>query len=222
MIPGNVMPGERVSSWQRRMAPLMVAAVVTTALFFAVITVREFGRIQAWLVSQSPPAPAATAPSGINPATFDQQMQQASARESFALEREAMARRYNQGNLLIATRLWTRMMGFVTGMILALIGAAFVLGKLSEDISELSASSSNVSVSLKSASPGIILCVLGTFLMAMTIWVPVDLSTRDAALYVGSGQATTGTLDTNEAVSPASPDTDDDSPFRGDQNTESK
>jgi hypothetical protein len=202
------------------MAPLMVAAVVTTALFFAVITVREFCKIEAWLISQSPPAPAVTAASGIQPTTFEQQIQLASMRESFALEREAMARRYNQGNLLIATRLWTRMMGFVTGMILALIGAAFVLGKLSEDTSELTANSHAVSLSLKSASPGIILCVLGTILMSMTIWVTVDLSTKDAALYVGSGaeSGNTGKLGNGEAVSPASPDTDGDSPFRGEVN----
>jgi hypothetical protein len=211
------MPADRVSSWQRRMAPLMVGAVVATALFFAVISVREFGKIETWLVSQSSPAPT-TAASGIQPATFDQQLQLSSAREGFALEREAMARRYNQGNLLIATRLWTRMMGFVTGMILALIGAAFVLGKLSEDTSELMATSSNVSVSLKSASPGIILCVLGTILMAMTIWVPVDLSTHDAALYVGQNAGLTDTsLGNTQAISPASPGTDDDSPYRNNQ-----
>lgn len=217
------MPGDRASSWQRRMAPLMVAAIVATALFFAFMTVREFGRIETWLFSQSPPAPAVTASAGIQPATFEQQLQQASARESFALEREAMARRYNQGNLLIATRLWTRMMGFVTGMVLALIGAAFVLGKLSEDTSELSAGGSNVSVSLKTASPGIILCVLGTVLMGMTIWVPVDLSTRDAALYVGPGATDlSGRLGAGEAASPASPETDNDSPYRGNQNKQDK
>jgi hypothetical protein len=45
-----------------------------------------------------------------------------------ALERELIARRYDQVNLTVTTRLWTRLMGFITGMILALVGAAFVLG----------------------------------------------------------------------------------------------
>lgn len=212
------MPGDRVGAWQRRMAPLMVAAVVVTALFFAVITVIEFRKLEAWLFDQSLPALATTAARPvIEPTTFEQQLALDSSRQAYALEREAIARRYNQGNLLIATRLWTRLMGFVTGMILALVGAAFVLGKLAEDTSELSAAGSGVSVSLKSASPGVILCVLGTILMSMTIWVSVDLSTRDMALYVGptAGHRAPGDLAGDEAMSPASPETDSDSPYRG-------
>ena len=218
------MPGHTISNWQRRMAPLMVAAVVTTALFFAVVTLREFAKIEGWLIEQSIPAAAVIEKTGLSPATFDEQLRQSAARESFALEREVIARRYNQGNLLIATRLWTRMMGFVTGMVLALIGAAFVLGKLSEDISELAANSGGISLSFKSASPGIILSVLGTILMGITIWVPVDLLTQDAALYVGSTpyEGTAGKLGPGEAVSPASPDADSDSQYRGDDASKEK
>src|SRR5262249_58461153 len=81
---------------------------------------------------------------------FNEQMRLEAMRAAYSLERELVARRYEQGNLSYLNRLWTRFMGFVTGMILALVGAAFVLGKLVTDKSELEAAASGMSMTMRS------------------------------------------------------------------------
>jgi hypothetical protein len=65
--------------------------------------------------------------------------------------------------------LWLRYLGFVTGMILALVGASFVLGKLREPLTEITGELPKINLSLRSASPGIILVFLGAVLMIATI-----------------------------------------------------
>jgi hypothetical protein len=45
------------------------------------------------------------------------------------LEADALQRRYHQANANMLARVWTRQLGFITGMLLALVGAAFILGR---------------------------------------------------------------------------------------------
>lgn len=71
-------------------------------------------------------------------------------------------------------------------MILALVGAVFILGKLSEDASELTATNSAGSMSLKSSSPGIILAALGVVLMITTIVTNHPIQTAGSPIFVGS------------------------------------
>jgi hypothetical protein len=79
-------------------------------------------------------------------------------------------------------------MGFVTGMILALVGAVFILGKLRESSSEFEAQTDVMVLSLKSASPGIILAALGVGLMLTTIVTHHEISVTDVPVYVtGAG-----------------------------------
>lgn len=169
--------------WQARMAPLMTTAVVLTGLFFAIATMWKFGEVEARLNRSSPDLPAATWNTIIAPQNFDQQMQLATIQASYDLERELVARRYEQGNLAFMSRLWTRFMGFVTGMILGLVGAAFVLGKLDTDQSEVEAAVKGMSLTMRSTSPGLLLATLGTLLMGLSIALPVDVSIQDAAVY---------------------------------------
>jgi hypothetical protein len=67
--------------------------------------------------------------------------------------------------------LWTRNMGFVTGMILAMVGAAFILSRLDDKGSELTAEQGTIKGSLKTSSPGIVLTTLGSVLMVMAMTV---------------------------------------------------
>jgi hypothetical protein len=69
-------------------------------------------------------------------------------------------------------------------MILALVGAAFILGRLQEPASEVSVASPAGNWGLKSASPGIILAVLGTVLMLTTILTNHRIDVTDAAVYL--------------------------------------
>jgi hypothetical protein len=101
------------------------------------------------------------------------------------LEWNAMERRYHQANVSLMSRIWTRYLGFITGMILSIVGATFILGKLSE-------LSSTVNLEIKdfgkfvltSASPGLFLVTFGTILMIITIFVHHKIEVQDSSIYL--------------------------------------
>jgi hypothetical protein len=100
------------------------------------------------------------------------------------LEAGALDRRYHQANVLLMSRVWARYLGFVTGMILALVGAVFILGKLREESSEISAQGVGGGLSMRSTSPGLVLATLGVALMAMTIVTHFEITTTDSPIYL--------------------------------------
>jgi hypothetical protein len=100
------------------------------------------------------------------------------------LEANAVERRYHQANVLLMSRVWARYLGFVTGMILALVGAAFILGKLREEMTSIGVSRAGTSGTLQSSSPGLVLAVLGVVLMAITIVTNQEISTTDSSIYM--------------------------------------
>jgi len=193
--------------WQAGMAPFMTAAVVATALFFAIALIWKFGNIEARLMKPSSEFGGAAAWSTtIAPRDFNEQMRLEVVRAAYNLERELVARRYEQGNLSYLNRLWTRFMGFVTGMVLALVGAAFVLGKLETDKSELGAAASGMSMTIRSTSPGLLLAVLGTCLMGLSIALPVTVSVTDAAVYFVPPRVSYDESPSMNSVAPSSKD----------------
>jgi hypothetical protein len=103
------------------------------------------------------------------------------------LEQESTYRRYNQGALLLMSRIFTKYLGFFTGMILAIVGAVFIIGKIREDSTSLTANVNEMmKFSLISSSPGIIFGVLGTILMLATILKHNDITVQDSPLYLNA------------------------------------
>jgi hypothetical protein len=100
------------------------------------------------------------------------------------LEQDVINKRYTQTNSVMIVRMWTRYLGFVTGMILALSGAVFVLGKLREDTTRVEARMEAVSGSLATSSPGLVLVTFGTLLMIVSVWIKSDIETIDSPVYV--------------------------------------
>jgi hypothetical protein len=174
------------------MAPLMVGAVMLSAAFFAAIMIWQFGLLQARIYqpAQEMASIAWTGP-GRAPTNFQEQQQLVTLEAKYALEQESIARRYDLADLTFTTRLWTRLIGFLTGMILAMVGAAFILGKLETEQSDLAAQAQGLSFTIKSTSPGIIMAVLGTVLMSITIVISANVVTHDGAIYFtgSSGEA---------------------------------
>jgi hypothetical protein len=83
-------------------------------------------------------------------------------------------------------------MGFVTGMILALLGAFFILGKLQESSS---ITSQDARLTVTRASPGIVMALLGVTLMIVTISVNHRIEFSDAPgnlRYFESGASASG------------------------------
>lgn len=167
----------------------MAGAVVMIAIFFAIMTFLEFQNFEKSMSKFHAELPTSVWPNTSATASFREQMQRSVAQASFELERDLIARRYEQTGLAISARMWTRFMGFTTGMLMALLGSAFVLGRLEDSGAELAGEGASagqkVSLTFKSASPGLILAALGSALMALSIIVPTKAETEDRPTYFG-------------------------------------
>ena len=172
--------------WQRRLLPVMIRMVVGLTFFFFAASLaqliylnRVIERVpQLDLTKLGITAPGAT--EAISSPEF---------RILASLDASTIDRRYHQANVQLMARLWTSYLGFVTGMILALVGAVFILGKLRVDASELNATGAGGSLSLRSSSPGLLLAALGVGLMIMTIVTYHPIQTADSPVFVGAMEA---------------------------------
>lgn len=171
--------------WQERTLPLMVRTVVGLTVFFFVVSLVQLTYLH-WTIRQAPefelPSFAGVPEGGRE--GFEDRFSVARFRTLAELDARTTERRYHQVNALLMARVWTRYMGFVTGMILATVGAVFILGKLRESSSEMSASVGDVGMAIRSASPGLIMTVLGVFLMVITIVVNHRIEGTDVPGYV--------------------------------------
>ena len=79
----------------------------------------------------------------------------------------------------------------MTGMILALVGAAFTLGRVHETYTEIEAKSHDSGAALKTSAPGIVLATLGVAMMISTLFVRYEISVTDMAIYSRGFEAST-------------------------------
>jgi len=175
-------------AWQKRLLPLMTGMLVVLTLFFFVASLTQLYYLHR-RIEQAPQCDLEATLSmleklGPNMAVKDQ-FEAVRWRTLSTLEEYAMKRRYHQANVLLMSRIWTRYLGFVTGMILALVGAAFILGKLREPETKLDAEGV-WKFSITTASPGLVLALLGTILMVSTIVTHQEITTEDIPLYTGA------------------------------------
>jgi hypothetical protein len=181
--------------WQERSSPLMTRMVVGLTVFFFLASCAQLVFLQLHVASEhdldvsqvvsllSPRADAAAA----------QSLELSKLRVIVTLEADAQRRQYHQASILLMARVWTNYLGFVTGMILALVGAVFILGKLQGPASELKATSRVTDFAWRSASPGLTLAVLGVILMVTTIVVHHRIDTSDNGNYLRALQQLTPT-----------------------------
>ena len=174
--------------WQERLLPLMINLLVALTIFFFVATFFQISYLH-WSILQYPEIDLDKSDAGLLATNADTSNDQFSSRKLeylVRLEAYVIERRYHAASVGLMSSTWIRYLGFITGMILALIGASFVLGKLQGTDTEIAGKSSGIDISLKTASPGIILAVLGSLLMFATI---IDKDSRniiDAPTYITS------------------------------------
>lgn len=197
---------DRLAAWQIAARPFMTRTMVVLAAFFFAASLAQLSYLT-WMIVHPPTIAAGTlldagvcGPGAGRPA-LDAPSCLALQRDRaiLMLEANVMERRYHQSNALIMFSIWSRYLGFVTGMILAFVGAAFILGKLAEPQSQLEAAAGNWKASITSTSPGLILCTLGVVLIVASITTLHSLNTRDAPTYLqrapGAAAGTTGAKD---------------------------
>lgn len=186
--------------WQRRLLPLMSKMIIALAIFFFVVSVLQLGYLH-WRIGLSTPARFEGTFESVEKAaggSFDKALRLKQLEIATELEVSAMEQRYHQANALLMSRVWARYMGFVTGMILCLVGSTFILGKLQEPESSLEATHTGWGVTLRTTSPGVLLATLGTILMVSTVLVYHPIDVTDTPLY------TRGWLQSPQTDSPSS------------------
>lgn len=197
-------PLPHVLQWQVRLLPFVLRTMVVLAGFFLVATLVQLAMLEIW-VSRAPDVRSAVQRISVDPAAKpDEWMLHARV----ALEAAVFDRRYHQAAAYLMARIWTRYLGFLTGMVLAIIGAVFVLAKL-RAASKVEAGWPGVRAEIVTTSPGVVLATLGVVLMVVTVLVHHRIDLADYPLYVDRvGVPSTTDSETVPVLKPPSKDAD--------------
>ena len=174
--------------WQQRLLPFMRGMLVAVALFFFVASYTQLYLLNQRIFDTAPidtrEATAVLSSTGT-PFTAQEALAAARLRAVVALEASGIERQYHQAGILLMSRLWTSYLGFLTGMVLALVGAAFVLGKIEERPSQMDSQLGTfLKIAFSSASPGLFLTTLGTILMVAAIVTHHQIEVNHRAVYL--------------------------------------
>jgi hypothetical protein len=172
--------------WQIALLPLMTVMLVGLTLFFFVASFVQLNNLHN-SISDSPKVQLERTIALVNSETHRTSADILRAGELqilAALEGYALDRRYHQANVLLMSRVWIRYLGFVTGMILGLVGSSFILGKMRSDRNEATITAGPVSAAFQGTEPGLILALLGVALMITTIVTHHPIATEDAPTFM--------------------------------------
>ena len=140
--------------WQRRLLPLMTRFIVAlAAVFFCFsglylyqvsqfIQVEHARDIRTLVESQTAKPPGQSA-----------SPEEVLQNSLLLLEADTLDKRYHQATGLLISSIWSRQLAFITGMVMAFLGAIFILGKMSEPPSDISGGNSQWRIAISSASP---------------------------------------------------------------------
>ncbi len=178
------------NKWQKNLLPFMTRTIILMTVFFFLASLLQVIYLNV-IISRTPQFDAKESLSSLkldSASTYEQEINATRLKSLVLLESAEMENQYHQANVLLMSTLWTSYIGFVTGMILAVTGAAFILGKMIGPESEMDSSVAGHRLSFKSASPGLSLCVLGTVLMVATIAIHHDINVKHNAIYISDQQ----------------------------------
>ena len=101
------------------------------------------------------------------------------------LEYDAMWNRQNRTNSALATRTWLRFMTTCFGSILVFIGTIYVLSKIGlSEQTEAGATAPGVEFSFRSSSPGLVMVLIGAFLMVIPHFASQEIESIDGNIYM--------------------------------------
>jgi hypothetical protein len=109
--------GRDLAKWQAQMATLMSGMVLGLTIFFAIVAIIKFGPVQAAVIGEPLPVTTQAWHRQISPTNNgSSELTMALNEAAFDLESRAIFERYRQVTIAQDIRLWTRFMGFLTGM----------------------------------------------------------------------------------------------------------
>ena len=178
-----------LAQWQSSLRPFLMKFMVALAIAFFGAGVFDLIQARSFIESEHSMDIREQVRQQLNqPGNVASTPEQSIQQGLLLLEADALDKRYHQASALLMTRVWSRHLAFMTGMVLTFLGATFVLGKLSESRSQVQGGSGEWKVQVSSASPGIILCFFGTVLLMTSLIVQPAINVRDLPVYFGSVQ----------------------------------
>lgn len=176
MVDSGSTTNADLEGWHRRLLPFMMSSLIVMGLLFFILTVWQFRDLQSRLTMRPVDIEGALQRAQVQGGQRDWYLR-------VVLEEAALRHRYEQNATIVQARVWTRYMGFLTGMILVLTGCVFVLGKLREEVN-VSGKASGIEANLATASPGVVLALTGAVLIGVSLWVPVTVESNDVPVYL--------------------------------------
>ncbi len=171
--------------WQRRLLPFMTGFIMSMSAAFFFFSGLHLYQVTTFIETEHGKDIRALIEDEIGKATAEKRTsEEVTQRSLLLLEADALDKRYHGANALLMSRIWSRQLAFITGMVLAFVGAVFILGKLSEPASQISGGASEWKVAITSASPGIILSFFGTVLLVSSLFVRATLDVADGPVYL--------------------------------------
>jgi len=185
--PAEADGRRELAQWQRRLLPFMSRFIVSMAAVFFVFSGIHIYQVTRFIQTEDGPDIRKLIHDEIARST-GQPITPAEVTEHsvLLLEADALDRRYHQAGGLLMSRIWSRQLAFITGMVMAFVGAVFILGKLSESTTEASGGAGEWKVAISSASPGIILSFFGTVLLTSSLFVRATLDVSDGPAYINA------------------------------------
>jgi len=179
---------KHIIDWQKRMMPWLIIAPSALILIFILLATVQLRSFESHIYQSDSLNISKSLPK-VDSVTIDTSITtKLGYLKLYALtkmEEYSINRRYNQAGEILVSGIYTKYMGFFTGMILAIVGAIFIISKLKEDTSNLEGTiNEHINFKLVSSSPGIVFGVLGTLLMITTIFKTVESNVTDAPLFL--------------------------------------
>jgi len=178
----------QLSLWQNKLLPWLVIMPTILIMLFIYLATRQMQRFNAVIDAKEESVIDKLIPPSSDPALSNKlkgNMDYIRWITLARMEEKSLDRRYSQGGLLLVSRIFTKYLGFFTGMILAIVGAIFIIGKLQENSSDIEGTvGDQMKLKIVSSSPGIIFGILGTVLMLSTILQHAEISVKDQPLFL--------------------------------------
>jgi hypothetical protein len=170
------------SSWQLKLLPFMTRAIAVMGFLFFISSFVQFQLMYHELKVRPESArfviPSTSSINGI------QSAESLRWNGLLALEHETLVAREKTMNAVVLRQASLLHLGFLTGMVLCLVGAVFVLGRLQTPESSLSGQVHDLALALNTSSPGIVLAALGCALMCVTLFHQYQFNLPDKTVYV--------------------------------------
>ncbi|HEY0659905.1 MAG TPA: hypothetical protein VGD21_01065 [Lysobacter sp.] len=174
------------AGWQRKLLPFMTRSIVVMGLLFFLSSSAQLYLMYLDLKTVSNAAQQVVPTDGNGSgAQSEESLRWAGL---LALEHETLVRRHQVVNAALLHQACVLHLGFLTGMVLCLVGSVFILGRLQENASSLSGEAKEFKLALNTASPGIVLVVVGSGLIFVTLSTRIDLNVQSKAVYVSPAQ----------------------------------